>query len=130
MYVHLARPHPYMNLHVADGAGEALCGRTYGKPVQQTEQFRHDLLVCDRCFNPELPPLRSRANRLVGAALRAGLLEKEPCSECGAEPAVAHHDDYGKPLTIRWLCHSCHTKWHRRNKARYTGLEQFIRVAS
>src|SRR3990167_8271898 len=27
----------------------------------------------------------------------------------------AHHDDYGIPLGVRWLCRKHHCQWHRRN---------------
>jgi len=31
----------------------------------------------------------------------------------------AHHDDYGQPLAIRWLCRKCHRAWHQANKVPY-----------
>ena len=41
-------------------------------------------------------------------------LDRQPCEQCGALPADAHHDDYSKPLDVRWLCESCHGIEHRR----------------
>ncbi len=45
-------------------------------------------------------------------AKRAGDLVAKPCEVCGSRPSVAHHDDYAKPLDVRWLCRSCHGRWH------------------
>lgn len=48
------------------------------------------------------------ARKLVSRALAAGRLERTPCEGCGATPAQAHHDDYRRPLDVRWLCPKCH----------------------
>lgn len=41
----------------------------------------------------------------------------EPCEACGAQATDRHHDNYNKPLEIRWLCSTCHKLWHKHNKA-------------
>src|SRR5580658_5731172 len=55
---------------------------------------------------------------LVKAEIKRGTIEpKYACEECGAQDRVivAHHDDYAKPLDVRWLCRVCHSNWHVRN---------------
>jgi len=42
-------------------------------------------------------------------------LERQPCEVCGAQKAQAHHDDYSKPLDVRWLCTTHHAEWHKHN---------------
>jgi hypothetical protein len=51
-------------------------------------------------------------HRKVHAAIEAGELVRQPCEECGNEPAQAHHDDYDQPLAVRWLCDTHHKMWH------------------
>lgn len=60
-------------------------------------------------------PERTRANGILARAVRSGRLLPQPCESCGStERAHGHHDDYGKPLEVRWLCRACHSKAHRR----------------
>ena len=54
---------------------------------------------------------RYKAHRLVAYAVKAGRLPKRPCCVCGEE-AEAHHDDYSKPLEVRWLCRVHHVQVH------------------
>lgn len=57
-------------------------------------------------------PLELLAHQYVRSALKRGLLRREPCEVCGAEPTDAHHDDYDQPRKVRWLCRACHQRHH------------------
>jgi hypothetical protein len=45
-------------------------------------------------------------------AVRRGKMERLPCEVCGAIKVDAHHDDYSKPLDVRWLCRVHHNEHH------------------
>jgi len=61
------------------------------------------------------PPEKRRARTAVKLALRSGRLTRQPCEACGHATTEAHHDDYARPLSVRWLCHTCHGLAHRRD---------------
>lgn len=49
----------------------------------------------------------------VYVAVNNGTLVKQPCEQCGNTVVHAHHDDYDKPLDVRWLCQQHHVEVHR-----------------
>jgi hypothetical protein len=53
---------------------------------------------------------RQRANCRAYANVyqRRGKLVPLPCEVCGSPHVEKHHDDYAKPLTVRWLCRAHH----------------------
>lgn len=61
----------------------------------------------------------NRVKRACHTILRNFMRNKERakvCSECGREGMThGHHDDYAKPLEVRWLCVPCHSEWHKEN---------------
>ena len=70
----------------------------------------------NRAHAAKYSPQRRRAYSLIQAALMQGRLVREPCEACGdAQRPLAHHDDYAKPLNVRWLCGSCHKNHHRQH---------------
>jgi hypothetical protein len=66
-----------------------------------------------------------RAGRVVEQAIKKGILVPKSCEVChatgsfadGRNGIQAHHDDYRKPLAVRWLCQSHHHEWHKHNRA-------------
>ncbi len=59
--------------------------------------------------------IRYTSSGKVAYAVKKGELVVESCEECDKDPAQAHHDDYLKPLNVRWLCCTCHNAWHKEN---------------
>ncbi len=57
------------------------------------------------------------AHRIVTKALKAGKIRREKCQVCGDPKALAHHEDYSKPLDVRWLCQTHHRRRHAEMRA-------------
>jgi transposase-like protein len=64
------------------------------------------------------------AQNLLETAVQQGVIKRRTdCEECGSTGRMkdgrskvqAHHDDYNKPLEVRWLCQKCHHTWHKHN---------------
>lgn len=63
----------------------------------------------------EQNPEKRAAHIAVVRGIRAGeIVKTAACQECyiRTEDLHAHHDDYTKPLTVRWLCRRCHALVH------------------
>lgn len=61
-------------------------------------------------------PNKRKAHNMVSNAIRDRKLFKEPCEVCCAKIRIhAHHDDYAKPLNVRWLCAAHHRQWHAKH---------------
>ncbi len=76
-------------------------GRGNRQSVGYLKEYRHKY------------PLKYKAVLMVNNAIRDNKLFKEPCEVCGSKKRIhAHHDDYSKPLNVRWLCASHHRQWH------------------
>lgn len=46
-------------------------------------------------------------------AVKMGRIKKDPCEICGEIKVDGHHDDYSKPLEVRWLCRLHHNQLHK-----------------
>ena len=66
-------------------------------------------------------PMKYASHIITRNAVRDGkLIPQKFCSCCSStEKIEGHHDDYTKPLEVRWLCEKCHKQWHRENKPIY-----------
>jgi|SRR5271166_3635314 len=62
------------------------------------------------------------AQAKVRRAIILGRLARCPCEVCGTTDSVqAHHDDYSKPLDVRWLCPSHHGEHHSNTRVHVSG---------
>ena len=57
-------------------------------------------------------PKKVNAQQLLQCAVRKGMIKRQSCEVCGNEKSQGHHDDYFKPLEVRWLCALCHKQYH------------------
>ena len=76
-------------------------------------------------------PDARRAHLIARKAIKDGKLIRKPCEVCGARPVDAHHNDYDRPLDVRWLCQKHHRRFHclvpRRKLAQEAGWgEDFL----
>jgi len=68
-----------------------------------------------RDFYIEKFPEKYRAHYLLSNAVRDGRLKRESCEKCGRKDTHGHHEDYSKPLEVRWLCPPCHFAEHKKS---------------
>ena len=82
-----------------------------------TEQGRERGNAAKHAWSDRNPEKR-KASVAANNALRDGRLErKTKCEICGGEKNIEkHHDDYNKPLEVRWLCKRHH--WEADRKLR------------
>jgi len=52
------------------------------------------------------------AQQRLARAVKAGKLKRGQCEICGNPNTHGHHDDYSKPLEVRWLCALHHKRFH------------------
>jgi len=74
--------------------------------------------VEDRETYRERHPDKISARNTVNNALYRGEIAKpDSCEDCGrlteSRRLHAHHDDYSKPLEVKWKCLRCHWDEHR-----------------
>jgi len=60
--------------------------------------------------------VKKLARNTLNKYVSIGKVDKLPCEVCGIEKTEAHHDDYTKPLDVRWLCRKHHVEHHKNEK--------------
>lgn len=57
--------------------------------------------------------MRKAARDYLNSLIRQGYIQRNDCEVCGSKEKVeAHHDDYLRPLDVRWLCRIHHDEHH------------------
>lgn len=57
-------------------------------------------------------PAKHRARATLNYAKKTGKIQQQPCESCGDVRSQGHHEDYSRPLEVRWLCHRHHAELH------------------
>lgn len=54
--------------------------------------------------------------RVTNAIRRGKMVRGTKCESCGIQEGKmeAHHEDYSKPLEVKWMCFVCHRKKHNK----------------
>lgn len=60
---------------------------------------------------------KARSRKALNHAVAAGKILPQPCEKCAAPKAQGHHEDYSKPLDVRWWCAKCHSQHHNQKHA-------------
>jgi len=96
---------------------EASGGRARMTAAQQRYKLRHPTRVEDSQGRwSEANPRKRSASWRLRKAVYDGRIQKKPCEVCGTRRHVhGHHDDYAKPLAVRWLCAKHHRERHKKN---------------
>jgi ribosomal protein S27AE len=104
-------------------------GMRVGRSITQQIPLTFGELTCKK-FQRQVDRMsREACHSAVAYAVDHGILQRPRiCEECSENRGMtnrilAHHDDYSKPLSVRWLCSRCHSEWHGVNKATAMPLE-------
>ena len=88
-------------------------GRAYAARRAKVYREKYgDLIAAKKKIFIKNNPVKTRAREKFHAAVRYGKIKRQPCEVCGKEKAHGHHDDYLKPLEVRWLCAVHHKEVH------------------
>ncbi|AII28021.1 endonuclease [Bacillus phage Bobb] len=89
--------------------------KVYAKTEQGKEARRR---AQERYRQSEQYKMKQNARKKVLRAVQSGKLVRPTCcTDCKKEGAVeAHHEDYNKPLDVKWLCKTCHENTHHLNE--------------
>ncbi len=82
--------------------------------AKDPEKFKERERIASSSRRQNDPAKVAARAALNNAVKRGDLVKPKECEQCGRETRLTgHHDDYSKPLDVRWLCYSCHGKEHR-----------------
>lgn len=85
--------------------------RAEGKPLDYSHAVKPGYWEKYRS-SPEGKRKLDARNKLIWA-VECGKIKRHPCEVCGSTKRIhAHHDNYDKPLDVKWLCALHHQQRH------------------
>lgn len=94
--------------------------RAYDRSRQKSNRRRSLKLEYQRRSRLRSPE-KHAAREALGIAVRDGRVQRRPCEICGSPDTEAHHEDYSRPLDVRWLCFKHHRIFHGQRPAEKAG---------
>lgn len=111
----------YAKREARDGLQPYCKSCTRAAKIIWRQQASEKHLAIEARYRAKRGPRRSTSAEKLSAyyavdrAVKSGeLVKAEACERCGESGTtlVGHHEDYGRPLDVIWLCRGCHRRYH------------------
>lgn len=97
----------YRNYREKNREAMRLYNRYYNKKYRKIHGYYNER-------NSELRyPEKQKARKKLRYELSTKRIKKLPCLVCGSIKSQAHHNDYSKPLDVKWFCALHHTEYEK-----------------
>ena len=98
--------------------------RAYNR--KYNKEWRHKFGYASEMRSRLKYPEKEKARRELQYAVKKGLIKREPCEVCDDLRSQAHHEDYTKPLQVKWLCAIHHRQADDQLRLRKQGLKKLL----
>lgn len=90
------------------------CANERSKKYYKTENGKKAVKRAVKKNINKYPKKATARNKLNYAVSQGKIKKPQKCSKCGeAEKRIeGHHEDYSKPLEVKWVCTKCHSSLH------------------
>jgi len=90
------------------------CNARTARYVAKYPEWKVRARAAWRKRNPDKIKAAVRRYKMIQREIKAGRMVRQPCEVCGDMRSQGHHDDYSKPLVVRWLCQAHHAEHHQK----------------
>lgn len=120
-------------VHIAGRTYKQWCNDNRGRVRQLQNEYharcmadpaKHEMELARRKRWNESHKDQVNAMQRINSYIKKGMVRRQPCEICGAEDSHAHHDDYTRPLNVRWLCPLHHKEWHMNHEPKKGAVDK------
>ncbi len=80
--------------------------------LQRDREHRKKHRAKFRNYDRSRDKTKVAARNIVRCRIYRGTMTRQPCEKCGDPKSQAHHEDYSRPLDVKWLCAKHHKELH------------------